>query len=416
MIGVMADGLVGAVRYLHRRKALLSAGALAVTLMVGLSYLMLGALRWNPLASVYRVTVELPASGGLLPNQDVTLRGVPIGKVEKLLITPAGVNAEIRVDSAVQLSESSKARVSGLSAAGEQYIDFDGGDGRAPFLTGGGDMKLGRTVVPVTLAELLAHSDGMLKQIDTDKLNLIKKELSLSKDGPQKLSDIVEGGTFMLSALDGVLPQTTSLLKTSRATLQMVADKNEGMTVAAANLAELFGGVNRMTGGFRALTEQTPQALAATDTLIADNSDTMVGLLGDLTTVSELLYLRVPALNALFPSYRGSLLDSFSSVFHDNGIWLTGDVYPRYSCDYGTPRRPPSTAFYPEPYKYTYCRDTDPAVLIRGAKNAPRPAGDDTSGPPPGADLGALTDPEPQGRFSIPTPYGGPVLPVEPPS
>jgi hypothetical protein len=31
----------------------------------------------------------------------------------------------------------------------------------------------------------------MLKQIDTDKLNLIKKELSISKDGPHKLSDIV---------------------------------------------------------------------------------------------------------------------------------------------------------------------------------------------------------------------------------
>ena len=42
---------------------------------------------------------------------------------------------------------------------------------------------------------------------------------------------------------------------------------------------------------------------------------------------------------------------------------------------------------------YNYCRDTDPAVLIRGAKNAPRPAGDDTYGPPPGADLGKRTDP-----------------------
>jgi virulence factor Mce-like protein len=216
----MADGLVGAVRYGHRHKTWLSAGALALTLLVGLSYLTLGALRWNPLASVYRVTVELPASGGLLPNQDVTLRGVPIGKVEKLLITPAGVNAEIRVDSAVKLSESSKARVSGLSAAGEQYIDFDGGDGRSPFMAEGSDVALGRTAVPVTMADLLAHSDGMLKQIDTDKLNLIKKELSLSKDGPQKLSDIVEGGTFILSALDGVLPQTTSLLNTTRVTKQ----------------------------------------------------------------------------------------------------------------------------------------------------------------------------------------------------
>ena len=34
--------------------------------------------------------MELPASGGLLVNQDVTLRGVPIGKVEQLSITRTG--------------------------------------------------------------------------------------------------------------------------------------------------------------------------------------------------------------------------------------------------------------------------------------------------------------------------------------
>ena len=142
----------------------------------------------------------------------------------------------------------------------------------------------------------------------------------------------------------------------------------------------------------------------------------MVGLLTSMATASQLLYVRVPALNALFPDYRGSVLDALGSIMHDNGLWATADIYPRYTCDYGTPRRPPSSADYPEPYLYTYCRDDDPAVLIRGAKNAPRPAGDDTAGPPPGADLGQTTDPTPKGRYTIPTPYGGPVLPIEPPS
>ncbi|MCB1264430.1 MAG: MCE family protein [Mycobacterium sp.] len=416
MIGPIADGIVGAVKYGHRKKAWLSALALLVTLLVGMSYLLLGALRWNPLRSVYRVTMELPASGGLLVNQDVTLRGVQIGKVEQLSITPDGVNAEVRLNSSAKLSTTSKARVAGLSAAGEQYIDFDGGNGEAPFLSNGSTFPMGRTEIPVTMAELLGHSDGMLKQVDTEKLEIIKEELGTSKDGPQKLTDIVEGGTFLLSTLDGVLPQTTQLLNTSRITLQLVSDKNEGMKVATANLTEVFGGVNRMTGGFRTLTNEAPKALAATDTLFSDNSDTMVQLLGDLTTVTELMYLRVPALNALFPSYRGSVMDSLSSIVHDDGFWVTADIYPRYTCDYGTPRMPPSSAEFPEPFMYNYCRDTDPAVLIRGAKNAPRPAGDDTYGPPPGADLGKRTDPSPEGRYSIPTPYGGPTLPIEPPS
>ena len=42
-------------------------------------------------------------------------------------------------------------------------------------------------------------------------------------------------------------------------------------------------------------------ALDSVDNLFTDNSDTMIQLLGSLTTTSQLLYLRVPALSALFP-------------------------------------------------------------------------------------------------------------------
>lgn len=415
MIGSIADGIVGAVKYGHRKKAWLSALALLGALLIGAAYLTFGALRWNPLKGTYRVNVQLPASGGLLPNQDVTLRGIQIGKIEHLSLTPAGVDAMIKVNDDIELSESSKARVAGLSAAGEQYLDFDGGNGEAPFLANGATFGMGRTDIPVTLGELLAHSDGMLKQIDTQKMEVIKKELGMSKDGPQKLNDLIEGGLFLLSTLDGVLPQTTSILNTSRVTLQLVSDKQEGMKVATGNFNEVFGGVNRMTGGFRQLAQQGPKTFGAVDTLFSDNSETMVQLLGDLTTTSELMYLRVPALNNLFPTYRGSLFDSLSSIVHDNGFWVNADIYPRYTCDYGTPRMAPAAADFPEPFMYTYCRDDDPAVLIRGAKNAPRPAGDDTYGPPAGADLGKQTDPAPEGRYAIPTPYGGPTLPIEPP-
>ena len=415
MIGPIADGIVGSVKALHRKKAWLSALALLLALIVGVGYLTLGALRWNPFRSTYTALVELPASGGLLVNQDVTLRGVPIGKVTKLSLVPDGVNAEVRLNSATKLSATTKGRVAGLSAAGEQYIDFDGGNSEAPYLADGSVLKRGSTETPVTLGELLGHSDGMLKQIDTQKMEIIKRELGMSKEGPQKIRDIMDGGTYLISTLDGVMPQTTRLLNTSRATLQLVADKQEGMKVATANFDKTFAGVNRMVGGFKELMQVAPKTFDATNTLFGDNSDTMGELLGDLVTTTELLYVRVPALNALFPTYRGSLFDSLSSIIHDNGFWMNMDIYPRYTCDYGTPRNPAASADYPEPFMYTYCRDDDPAVLIRGAKNAPRPAGDDTYGPPAGADLGKQTDPSPEGRFSIPTPYGGPTLPMEPP-
>ncbi|WP_166902314.1 MlaD family protein [Mycobacterium sp. DL440] len=415
MIDSLANVVVRLVRFGYQRKAWLSAGALVMTLVVAAAYLMIGALRVKPFDSSYRITIELPESAGLLPNQDVTLRGVQVGRVERLDITPTGVKAVVNVSSAVPIPKSSDVRVSGLSPAGEQYIDFMANSSEGPFLSDGSVIGLGKATVPVSLAQLLADADGALAQVDVEKLKVIRKELSMSQAGPGKLADVIDGGTFLLSTLDSVLPETASILRTSRVVFSLAADKNAGIAVASQNLSSTFDGINRMRDGFRRLTNETPGALTSVDNLFADNSDTMVQLLGSLANTSQLLYLRVPALHALFPNYRTSVLDAIGSVMHDNGLWATGEIYPRYTCDYGTPRRPPSSADYPEPYMYTYCRDDHPGVLVRGAKNAPRPAGDDTAGPPPGADLGRTTDPTPRGRYSIPTPYGGPTLPIEPP-
>ncbi len=416
MIDRTAGHVVRVVGFGYRHRLWLSTAGLVMTLVVATAYVLVGALRVTPFDSAYHVTIQLPESGGLLPNQDVTLRGVPIGRVQSLAVTPDGVAAVATVRSDVKIPTASPVRVSGLSPAGEQYIEFVPDSDTGPYLHDGSVIAQSKTSVPVSLSDVLAHADGMLKQVDPAKLELVKKELSLTSQGPQKLANIIDGGTFLLSTLDSVLPETTSVLKTSRIVLTTAADKNPGIKVATGNLSRTFVGVNKMVDGYRRFVDQTPQTLSATDNLFTDNSDTMVGLLTSMATAGQLLYVRVPALNALFPDYRGSLLDALGSIMHDHGLWVTADVYPRYTCDYGTPRRPPSSADYPEPYLYTYCRDDDPAVLIRGAKNAPRPAGDDTAGPPPGADLGQTTDPTPKGRYTIPTPYGGPVLPIEPPS
>ncbi|MGB0971262.1 MAG: MlaD family protein [Mycobacterium sp.] len=415
MISSISRGIVGAVKAGHHRRFTLSGIALAVVAVVAVTYLTFGALRVDPFASTYQVRIELPNSGGLLENVNVAVRGVNVGRVKTLNLTPTGVDAIVQIDSDTEIPAASPVRVSGLSAAGEQYIDFEPTSTDGPFLSDGSVVPLTQTSTPIPLYQLLTNSDGVLAQSDPEKLEIIRKELSLTKEGPQKLTDIVDGGTFLLATLDSVLPETVSLLKTSRIPLTMLADTTPGMSVVARNISELMTGVNKMDGGYRRFVDQAPGLMSSIDSLFDDNSDTMVGLLGNLASVSQLMYVRVPALNALFPSYRGSALEAIERAIHDEGVWVTADIYPRYTCDYGTPRRPSSAADYPEPFLYSYCRDTDPQVLVRGAKNAPRPAGDDTAGPPPGADLGATTDPTPRGRYTIPTPYGGPVLPIEPP-
>ncbi|EUA73779.1 mce related family protein [Mycobacteroides abscessus subsp. bolletii 1513] len=236
MINAIANGLVGSVRAAHRKKMLLSGIALAAVLLIAIGYLTVGALRVSPFSGTYRVKVQLPESGGLLPHQDVALRGVKIGTVQSLDITQQGVDAVAEIQSKYKIPVSAKVRVTGLSPAGEQYINFEGVSDQGPFLKDGAVISQGAQV-PVTLAKLLADADGLLAQVDPKKLELIKKELSLSKEGPRKLTEIIDGGTFLLNTLDSVLPETTSILRSSRVVLTLASDKNSGIQATANELA-----------------------------------------------------------------------------------------------------------------------------------------------------------------------------------
>ncbi|MEN4450110.1 MlaD family protein [Mycobacterium sp. SM3041] len=407
--------IINGVGALARRRRLVAVIGLVMTLVIATIYVVFVGLRVNPLRSQYAVTVILGESGGLLANQDVTLRGVPIGRVQAVNITGKTVTAVAEIDTGVQIPQDTVVRVSALTAAGEQYLDFRPRRDSGPYLSNGSTVAPADATIPVPFSRLLDHAEGALDQVDPDKAATIMRELRMGRDGPRKLSAIVDGGTFLITTLDSVLPETVGILRNSRTVLTTIAEVRDGLSHTTTDLRNILRGVNRMDNGYRRFVDSGTAPLKQLDAVIADNSDTMVQLLGNLTTIAQLSYVRVPALKALFPDTRGSMLEAVSGIVRDGGIWALVDPYPRYSCDYKLPRHPPSQADYPEPYRFTYCDNPDPAVLIRGARNAPRPPGDDTAGPPPGYDPLAKTDPTPAGPNTIPLPYGGPPLPYEPP-
>ncbi len=136
MIDRTAGHVVRVVGFGYRHRLWLSTAGLVMTLVIATAYVLVGALRVTPFDSAYRVTIQLPESGGLLPNQDVTLRGgVPIGRVQSLAVTPDGVAAVATVRSDVKIPTASPVRVSGLSPpAGEQYIEFVPDSDTGPYL------------------------------------------------------------------------------------------------------------------------------------------------------------------------------------------------------------------------------------------------------------------------------------------
>src|SRR5271155_2581495 len=71
------------------------------------------------------ITLELPATGGLYRFSNVTYRGVQIGKVTSVDLTPDGAKATLRLDTSPKIpADHLEAKVLSISAVGEQYVDL----------------------------------------------------------------------------------------------------------------------------------------------------------------------------------------------------------------------------------------------------------------------------------------------------
>ena len=70
--------VVGTARATAQRRTAVSIVALVLTMVVAAIYVGLVTLHFNPSQKTIAVRVMLPESGGLLPNQDVTVRGIPV--------------------------------------------------------------------------------------------------------------------------------------------------------------------------------------------------------------------------------------------------------------------------------------------------------------------------------------------------
>lgn len=139
----------GVFGFLRRNSVLVGNIGLVLVMVVGLGYLALGTLRWEPFADKYKLTIEFPISGGLQETSGVTLRGARIGEVDTIRVEPDSVTVKVTVDDRYKINrDSTVAALGGLSAAGEQYVDFQPTTSEGPYLKDGDVIKPARPRSP----------------------------------------------------------------------------------------------------------------------------------------------------------------------------------------------------------------------------------------------------------------------------
>ncbi|GAA4679221.1 MCE family protein [Gordonia humi] len=381
-------------KWFAKRKIMIGNLGLVVVMLLGLAYIAFGSLSWRPWQGTYEVTVNFPQSGGLQSTSKAMLRGSQIGEVRDIQVTPDSVRVRLRLNDDVKINKAAQVSALGLSAAGEQYVNFTPTTDDGPYLSDGDVIEVGQTHVTVAFSSMLQSSLDVIGQIDAPKLTatLQELEIALNDKGPNQLRSVFRSGGAIFADLAKALPETTRLIDNLGTVFKTTADVQPDLARLAGGANELMTAVAAADGEIRELLGKGPAQLSSLSGSLATITDPVSDILKQFLDIGQQGALRAPALANLFPSIRDGSAQA-QKMFHDGAWWALASVYPRPACNYAlAPVRPTKILELTVPTNL-YCETKDPTLQTRGSSKAPRPKGDDTAGPPPNYDPEARTIP-----------------------
>ena len=257
----------------------------AVLIVYALAQLLTGAL----LDDSYPLTVRLPSTGGLIPQQEVTLSGVPVGLVEGFELEGEHVNVALSIDETRKIPTKVDAVILRRSAVGEQAIDFrpyeDTGD---EFFKPGDIVDPRDVVTPVEVQRLLTLADEVFSPVDPENAGKLISELadivrgrrddirSIISDSAEFSSDIADNGADYDKLFREGRKVTAALAKDRK----VIAGSLGDMADAAAVLAD-------MRTDFEGLLASAPPLLRTVNDLVNRANPNLSCVITDFAAINE---------------------------------------------------------------------------------------------------------------------------------
>ncbi|MUM19775.1 MCE family protein [Mycobacterium sp. CBMA271] len=202
---------------------------LSVISLSGAAYMSFGVLGIASTNKTQRMTLMLNSSGGLMNTSQVTLRGIKVGRVTDIQATPTGLAVSMNLDSTYPIPVDSAVSVQNLSAAGEQYVEFNPARIEPPYYSDGAVIPAAKVAPTYTVSELLAKGNALLSTLNPDDVNTILKNVAA-----------------------GVVDNTATidrLATTTRLFAQMVQDDKDSLTTLIGNTSRITNGLGDIDAG-----------------------------------------------------------------------------------------------------------------------------------------------------------------------
>ena len=367
--------------------------AVVILAFTAVHYANLG--RYVGLTGYYTVKMNLPNAGGLFSNADVTYRGVSVGRVGSMGLTPNGIVVELNLSNSAPKIPSSglQATVADLSAVGEEYVNLRPQANSGPYLTTGSVIPERNTQIPPPITSVLSSINGLVTSVPQQNLRVLVNELgnAFQGQGPN-LQVLLDTSSTPTQAASADIPQTSKLIGDGQTVLATQAADSAAIQSFGRSAALLAGQLDSSDADLRRLIVNTPAAALQVAGLLRDNNFGLSSVIANLLTVSDVTLTRQPAVQEILSALPAAVAAG-STVINSHGanFGLALTFFTPIPCTsgYGGTVYRNGLDTSPGPPLNTSASCTLPAssgVDVRGSANAPS-----GGGVPPAAPVGATT-------------------------
>ncbi|MGN6475369.1 MAG: MlaD family protein [Mycobacteriales bacterium] len=298
-----------------RRSTKIQLGIFVLISLLGITYVGASYVGVNPFNGPFTVRMHLPSTGGIFTNADVDERGVVVGRVGAVSINPhGGVDVDLKINHGQKIpAKGLTAKVTNLSAVGEQYVELEPVTTGAPYLS-----KLSPTIqgtIPVDDAVILRNLEQLFGSVNVHDLSTTVSELgkSFADLGPS-LQQLIDGGEALTQAAQNALPATERLINDGRTVLDTQRQVSSELKTFAATFNQFSGEVSAKDSALRAILANGTAAAKQLKLLIQDNQTVVPELLTNLGNFSQIQSVRLPQVRAVLELYPAIVADSFYAL------------------------------------------------------------------------------------------------------
>lgn len=173
-----------------------------------------------------KLRAEFTDASGLRERNDVTMRGVVVGSIDKVYLTDTGVMVDMKLNPGTEIPEGSKAMIVRRSPIGELTIELEPGTG-AP-LENGATLAMSDTTPPPDVAETIKVFTQFLGAVPSEDLTTVVTELSKAVDGrSEDLAAFTKASVELPETLLGIESELESLITNGPKLSGVFADNAE---------------------------------------------------------------------------------------------------------------------------------------------------------------------------------------------